>query len=116
MARAGCARRATRTWTRTRRIPFMASRTLWASAVRRFPTFFLWGPWPVSGPVFWMFFYITSFFFPTTVVTRPPHSMPAFIPITFELAVLLGGSSSFFGLLIGLLKFPEPYHPLFELD
>ncbi len=63
-----------------------------------------------------MMYYMNVVDFPINVANRPGHSMPAFIPITFELAVLLGGSSSFFGLLIGLLGFPEPYHPLFELD
>jgi hypothetical protein len=63
-----------------------------------------------------MMYYMNVVDFPINVGNRPPHSMPAFIPITFELAVLLGGTSSFFGLLIGLLKFPEPYHPLFELE
>jgi hypothetical protein len=38
------------------------------------------------------------------------------VPITFELAVLLGGISSFAGSLVGLFKFPQPYHPLFESD
>jgi hypothetical protein len=63
-----------------------------------------------------MMYFMNVVDFPINVGNRPPHSVPAFIPITFELAVLLGGSASFFGLLIGLLKFPEPYHPLFESD
>ena len=54
--------------------------------------------------------------FPINIGNRPPHSPPAFIPITFELAVLLGGGSAFFGSLFGLFKFPTPYHPLFESE
>ena len=54
--------------------------------------------------------------FPINIGNRPPHSPPAFIPITFELAVLLGGSSAFLGSLFLLFKFPQPYHPLFESD
>jgi hypothetical protein len=53
--------------------------------------------------------------FPINVGNRPPHSPPAFIPITFELMVLLGGSTAFFGL-FALLKLPQPYHPVFEWD
>ena len=54
--------------------------------------------------------------FPINIGNRPPHSPPAFIPITFELAVLLGGLSAFLGSLLGLFKFPTPYHPLFESE
>jgi hypothetical protein len=63
-----------------------------------------------------MMIYMNVIDFPLNVGNRPALAGPALIPITFELAVLLGGSSAFFGLLIGLLKFPEPYHPLFELE
>jgi hypothetical protein len=35
------------------------------------------------------------------------------IPITFELAVLMGGGSSFLGF-FALSRLPQPYHPVFE--
>lgn len=54
--------------------------------------------------------------FPINIANRPPHSPPAFVPITFELAVLLGGGSAFLGSLFALFKFPTPYHPLFESE
>jgi hypothetical protein len=54
--------------------------------------------------------------FPINIGNRPPHSPPAFIPITFELAVLLGGGSAFVGSLFALFKFPTHYHPLFESE
>lgn len=46
---------------------------------------------------------------------RPLHSAPAFIPITFESAVLAASLAGFFGLLwaSGL---PRLHHPLFEVD
>ena len=37
------------------------------------------------------------------------------VPITFELAVLLAGSSSFFGF-FALAGLPKPYHPVFEAE
>jgi hypothetical protein len=62
-----------------------------------------------------MIYYMNAFDFPINVGNRPPHSPPTNIPITFELAVLLGGSSAFFGL-FALLRLPEPYHPVFEAE
>lgn len=62
-----------------------------------------------------MIYYMNVFDFPINVANRPQHSPPSMIPITFELAVLLGGTSAFFGL-FGLLKLPEPYHPVFEAE
>ena len=52
---------------------------------------------------------------PLNIGNRPPHGPPANIPITFELAVLLGGGSSFFGF-FALAKLPQPYHPVFESE
>jgi hypothetical protein len=63
-----------------------------------------------------MMVFMNAIDFPINIGNRPPHSPPAFVPITFELAVLLGGCSSFFGVLLALCKFPTPYHPLFESD
>jgi hypothetical protein len=40
---------------------------------------------------------------------------PTWVPIMFELGVLLAGVSIFFGLM-GLFKFPKPYDPLFEVE
>src|SRR3954468_19011925 len=52
---------------------------------------------------------------PLNIGNRPPHGPPANIPITFELAVLLGGGSSFMGFFT-LAKLPQPYHPVFESE
>jgi hypothetical protein len=62
-----------------------------------------------------MMYFMNKVDFPINVANRPPHSAPAFIPITFELMVLLGGTTAFFGLM-ALLKLPQPYHPIFEWD
>ena len=52
---------------------------------------------------------------PLNVGNRPPHSWPAFIPITFETTVLFAALTLFFGLMV-LFRFPRPHHPLFELE
>lgn len=53
--------------------------------------------------------------FPINVGGRPLLSLPTWIPITFELAVLCTAFSIFFGIL-GLGRLPQPYHPVFEHD
>jgi hypothetical protein len=53
--------------------------------------------------------------YPLNVGGRPLLSLPAWIPITFELAVLLTAFGVFFGVL-GLSRLPQPYHPVFEHD
>lgn len=40
---------------------------------------------------------------------------PTWMPVTFELGVLLAGVSIFFGLM-ALFRFPKPYDPLFEVE
>lgn len=52
---------------------------------------------------------------PLNIGNRPPHGPPANIPITFELAVLLGGGSAFIGF-FALSRLPQPYHPIFESE
>src|SRR6266852_9388463 len=52
---------------------------------------------------------------PINVGGRPPHSTPAFVPITFESGVLLSAFSIFFGLWV-ILRLPQPYHPAFDVD
>jgi len=52
---------------------------------------------------------------PMNVGGRPPVSPLAYIPITFETTVLLTSLSIFFGLLI-MMRLPQPYHAVFELE
>jgi hypothetical protein len=82
----------------------------------KIPTIVLGGALTGILAAYSMMYFMNVIDFPINIANRPPHSPPAFIPITFELAVLLGGSSAFLGSLFLLFKFPQPYHPLFESD
>ena len=62
-----------------------------------------------------MMYFMNAVDFPINVANRPAHAPPAFVPITFELGVLLGGFSAFFGADC-LVQVPQPYHPLFESE
>jgi len=53
--------------------------------------------------------------FPLNDGGRPPHSLPAFIPITFETGVLAAACCSFLGVLF-LMRLPRLYHPVFDAD
>ena len=44
---------------------------------------------------------------------RPPHSWPAFVPITFELTILFAAIAGLIGMLY-LNGLPKPYHPVFN--
>lgn len=60
--------------------------------------------------------YTVGFAWPLNVGGRPPHSAPAFIPVTFELGVLFAAGAIFFGLLFGFFAFPRTHHPVFEVE
>jgi hypothetical protein len=81
----------------------------------RIPTLVLMAALTGICVAYGMMYFMNHVDFPINVGNRPPHSPPAFIPITFELMVLLGGTTAFLGL-FALLKLPQPYHPVFEWE
>jgi hypothetical protein len=64
---------------------------------------------------FLMQWWMVGFNYPLNVGNRPPLSLPAFVPIIFELSVLFAAGAIFFGVLI-LAGFPRTHHPVFEVE
>jgi hypothetical protein len=60
--------------------------------------------------------YMAAWDWPLDVGGRPPHSVPAFVPVTFEFGVLFASTTIFLGLLFAYFRFPRTHHPVFEVE
>jgi hypothetical protein len=62
---------------------------------------------------YYMQYWCMAVDYPLNVGGKPYHSWPAFIPITFELMVLVASFAAILGMFF-LNGLPEPYHPVFN--
>ena len=77
------------------------------------PYFVLLGAIAGGVSAYMLQYYTSVIAYPMNVGSRPLNSVPAFMVITFEGAVLMAAIFGFVGLLM-LNKLPMPYHPVFN--
>ena len=77
-------------------------------------------PWVVLGGAvtggslaLLMQWWMSAVDYPLRIAGKPFFSLPAFVPVIFELTILFSAFAAVFGML-GLNGLPKPYHPVFK--
>jgi hypothetical protein len=81
----------------------------------RLPLFVFLGGLAGAGGAYFLQWYLVAHLYPLDVGGRPPHLPLAFVPITFEMGVLLAGITAFLGVFV-LGRLVRLWHPVFEVE
>jgi hypothetical protein len=59
-------------------------------------------------------YWVHTMAYPTNIAGKPLNSWPQFIPVTFEMTILIAALSAVLGMIV-LNGLPMPYHPVFNV-
>lgn len=81
----------------------------------RLPVVFLLAGLAGGGGGYFMQWYAMAISYPINVGGRPLHSWPAFIPVTFELTILIAALTGVVALFV-MMRLPRLNHPVFSVQ
>jgi hypothetical protein len=81
---------------------------------RRVPLFVLLGGMVGCFAGFGLCYWVSAIAYPMNVGGRPFNSWPAFIPVTFEVTILIASITALLTVIV-LNGLPMPYHPVFNV-